>query len=205
MKKSVLCILLVLAMMCSVNVFAENAVKSVTASEIILPSGVEVTAPIVVYLPPIEEETLEKEVFDEIVAFVQEQAAPVVEYFPVETIAAVVEKLPETVVAENLTLDEFFPLREVGYEEHYGEVEAVFEFAVSYKDDDVVIALVGVPADGEEVILEKGGFIDEKGILWIPMDTRIEGGKICVKFTDEAMAGVKAGKAMLALLRADEV
>ena len=156
MKKSVLCILLVLAMLSGMTVFAESAVKSVTASEIIVPSGAVVTEPIVVYLPPIEEETLEMEVFEEIVAFVQEQAAPVVEYFPEETIAAVVEKLPETIQAENLTMDEFFPVREIGYEEHYGEVEAVFEFAVRYKDEDVVIALVGVPAEAEDVAVEKG-------------------------------------------------
>lgn len=209
MMKKVLSILLVMVMAAGFFAVAETAVKSVTASEIVSPSGEVLGENFIIYLPPVEPETIEHEVMEEIIAFVQE--TPVVEYFAEETVAAVIEKLPETVQVENLTLDEFFPLREVGYEEHYGEVEAVFEFAVRYKDTDVVIALVGVPS--EQVVNDRamGGkghrssFRDEKGIEWTPMDTRVSEGRVHVKFTEETMRKVNAGNAMMALLREDEL
>ena len=198
MKKNIVCILLVMTILTGMAAFAEGAVRSVTASDIVIPSGATVTEEIKIYLPPVESESVEAKVMEEIVAFAE--AAPVIEYFPEETITAIVEKLPETVAAENLTIDEFFPLREIGYEESIGEIEATFEFAVSYKDDDVVIALIGVPSEAIENMLEDS-FVDENGIVWMPMDTRIEQGKVKVTLTEEAMTGVKTGKAMIAILR----
>ena len=199
MKKSVLCILLVLAMIAGFA-FAETPVKSVTVTDIVSPSGVTFAENFTVYLPPIEPETVEAVVFEEIAAVVEAAEVPVVEYFPAETVAAIVEKLPENVVAEDLQLDEFFPLKEMGYEEHYGAVEVEFEFATQYKDDDVVIALVGI-LGGELNLENEESFRDERGIVWTPMDTAINQGKVRVTFTEEVLKGVQQGTAMMALLR----
>jgi len=221
MKKSVICILLVLAMLSGIAAMAEGSVgainpgykapeqvsiqyvpvRSVTVVEIVVPTTGEVVAAedFSVYLPPLEEETVEHQVFEEIKTFVEVEAAPVIQYFPEETVAAIVEKLPETVVVENMQMDEFFPLKEVGYDEAIGDVEVEFQFVTEYKDEDVVIALVGVPV---EVVNEDGEI--EIQIKWTPVETRIVEGKVKIIFPVDVLKEVQQGNAMLALLREGE-
>lgn len=206
MKKSALCILLVLAMLSGIAAMTEGsmtnaeAARSVTVVDIVSPTtGETVQETVVVYLPPLEPETVEQKVFEEIKAFVEVEAAPVIRYFPEETIAAIVEKLPETVVVENMQMDEFFPLKEMGYEESIGDIEVEFQFVTEYKDEDVVIALVGVPV---EVVNEDG--VAEQQIKWVPVETRIVEGKVKILFTVDVLKEIQQGSAMLALLREGE-
>lgn len=193
MNKNIICVVLAMVMMLSFCAFAEEvAVPSVTLGALVAPAGVTYEEGFTVYVTPVAEDSQEKVVLDEIVAFVE--TAPVAEYFGEETMAAAAAYLPENVDAATLQLDEFFPLKEEGYVAEYGDVEAVFEFMTEYEDNSALIAMVGIlPVEGETEI------------TWLPMAAEAVEGKVKIVFTQEVMEMLAEREAVMAILRAEAV
>lgn len=193
MKKFV-CLLVALMMLASCAFAQEMTRPSVTVADVVIPTNPEVNVgeiTLVISLLNVQPETKEQVVVDKIVEHVQEK--PIVELFTEETVAAVVEKLPETVQASNLVMDEIFVMNVENYETAYGDVETRFQFVTDYEEDTVLVAMIGV--------------IGEDGnIIWIPMDALVVEGMVNIVFTQEILELVQSGNenVIMALLRADE-
>lgn len=200
MNKNIVCVVLAMVMMLSFCAFAEEvAVPSVTLGALTAPEGVTYEEGFTVYVTPVAEDSQEKVVLDEIVAFVE--TATVAEYFGEETMTAAAAYLPEELDVAALQLDEFFPLEQEGYNAEYGDVEAVFEFLTEYEDDTTLIAMVGIlPVEGE--VDETGA---EVGITWLPMAAEAVEGKVKITFTQEMFEKMADREAVIAILRADAV
>lgn len=189
-----LVMLLILSCAC-----AEGAAKvrpSVTIADVVLPENVEVSGVgIVISLNEVQPETKEQVVLNEIIEVVKER--PITEYFGTEVIAAVETFIPETAEVKNLVMDEIFVLNVEGYDDAYGNVEAVFEFVTSYREDTVLVAMVGIlPYEGAE----------DDEIVWIPMQANVVDGKVKVAFTQEVLEVVQSGsnRVVFSLLRVED-
>lgn len=191
MNKNIICVVLAMVMMLSFCAFAEEvAVPSVTLGALTAPEGVTYEEGFTVYVTPVAEDSQEKVVLDEIVAFVESDV--VANYFGEETMTAAAAYLPEALDVTALELDEFFPLEQEGYVAEYGDVEAVFEFLTEYEDDTILIAMVGIlPVEGETEI------------TWLPMAAEAVEGKVKITFTQEMFEKMAGREAVIAVLRAD--
>lgn len=136
-------------------------------------------------------------------AFVTENTVPVIEYFPAEVQAAVIEQLPVdeagalTVEAETLVLRELFPYAFNAltplYAEEYGDVTVSVYFPVEFEADDTAIALLGVlPAADEEAAADATAATpDIAAVNWIVLPTVVaEDGTLEITFTADAFAQV---------------
>lgn len=124
-----------------------------------------------------------------IATFVAENSAPVVEYFPVEVKEQIVAKLPETVVTEEVEINEFVTIDQTAYTETYGDVKTSFSFTTVYAPEQTLVALVGIFT----------GEVDENGepiIEWIVLDAIAnEDGTVEVTFTQDAMLKMQSAEA----------
>jgi len=190
----IIALVVALMLLLSVCAFATEAAPSVTISQVVVPSAdVVIAEDFVVKLTVIPEETKEKEVFDEIVAFIAEE--PVATYFGEEVMTVAVEYLPEELDTSTLVVDEFFMLTEENYDESYGEVTAAFEFVTPYEEGTVLIAMIGVmPSEDAE----------EAEITWIPAPAVASEGKVQITFTEEVFAMMQENNCVCALLRAED-
>lgn len=189
--KRIICVLMALAMLTmACGAFAEPT-PSVTLGEIVVPAGVTYAENFSISMTAIKEDTVEAAVLEEIVKFVETEK--VATYFGEEVMTSAKQYLPETLDVSALVVDEVFPLAIEGYEADYGDVEAVFEFVTAYDEGTVLLAMVGVlPAEGTEIT------------TWIPMPAEVlEGGKVKITFTQEALDLLSENQAVLALLRAE--
>lgn len=146
----------------------------------------------------------EMQVFEQIFNTVIVEEKPVAEYFGEEVMAQAVAQLPEelatTMATESLVIDEFFALGQQNYEEDYGDITAAFEFATSYEDNTLLVALVGILPTVEE-----GVEIDQSAIVWIPLPAVANGGLVEINFTQDVMLQLDQNNCVLALLRAEEL
>ena len=198
MKKMIATLLIAMLLM-SACAFAETAAPSITISQIIVPTGgVEVAEDFVVALKVVAEETEEKKVLDEIIAFVVEE--PVATYFGEEVMTVAAAYLPEELDNSTLVMDEFFVLEEENYDENYGDVTATFEFVTPYEDGAVLIAMIGV-LPTEEALAEN----EEAAITWIPIPAVAAEGKVQITFTQDVFTSLQNNKCVCALLRAEDV
>lgn len=191
---------LALAMVC--GACAETAAPSITVGTLITPEGNEYADDFVVYVTPVVEDTVEAVAFEEVVKVFTEPTVSVKEYFGEEAVTAAVEFLPEEVDLETMQLDEFVPLQQSGYIEEYGEIKAVFEFATEYKEDDVLLAVIGILPEGYTGTMEDA--TAEGKILWIPVMTEVIEGKVQITLTQEVMVQIGQNASVMALLRAEE-
>jgi len=235
MSKRIICMMLMLMIVVAGCAFAEQAeqVPSVTISEVIMPEVIvpdaivpEVIIPVnpdlpvesevvlVVYVAPVVVETAPKaaKVFDKIVETVQVKEEPVAKFFKEEVIESAKVLLPEETVVENLTMDEFFVLEEEGYVSEYGDIEATFAFPTEYKDEDVLIAMIGILPTEEEIAAaqaaaeEAGEEFDETSlIVWVPVATEVVEGKVKVCLTEDLLTMLGEHEAVMALLREEAV
>ena len=240
MSRRIICMVLMLMIAATGCVFAEQTeqVPSITVSDVIAPVvtipevvvpdaivpeiivpmnpelPVETEVVFVVYVAPVVVETAPKAaaVFEKIVETVQAKEEPVVKFFSEEVIENVKVILPEETVVENLTMDEFFILEEEGYVNEYGDVEASFVFATEYKEDDVLVAMVGIMPTEEEIAAaraaaeEAGEEFDETSlIVWIPVTTEVVEGKVKVSLTEELLVMLGEREAVMAVLREEDV
>ena len=195
MKRTISVLLAVLLMM-SMFAFAETAAPSVTVSQVIVPkTDVVIAEDFTVALTVLAEESVEKKVFDEIVAVAE--TAPVAEYFGEEVMTSVAAILPAEINVESLVMDEFFALSEENYDATYGDVDATFEFVTVYPDETVLVALVGIlPAEDAA---------EDAEITWVAQEAVVTEGKVAVTFTQDVFESMAENQCVFALLRAEDV
>lgn len=195
MRNAIIMLLVIAMLALPFGACAEQAVPSITISDVVnvvdtvaTASGVEVSEGFLVELTEKSEQA--EAVFSEVMNVVQ-QNKPVVEFFGEEVIAnAIAEvKLPVEVKSENLKLDEFFTLNVANYEEVYNDVEVVFEFVTQYKEETTLLAMVGI--------------ITADGIVWIPLQAEVIDGQVKVLFTQDVLQKVMVSEAVFSLLRAE--
>ena len=95
-----------------------------------------------------EEVAAAQEVLEAINAFVTANGLPVVQYFGLDVQAAISEKLPLNMVADDLVLREFFALplnaMAAAYDPAYGDIIIQMEFPVDFAEGDVVVPVLGI-------------------------------------------------------------
>lgn len=118
--------------------------------------------------------------------FVTANALPVVEYFGADVQAAIAEKLPADVAANDLVVRDFvvLPLNDMAaaYDPSYGDITLQLEFPVDFAEGDTVVALLGIidPATGLTT--------------WVPLDAVVNAdGFVEITFTEEVFAQITEG------------
>ena len=132
--------------------------------------------------------------FEAINAFVEVNGLPVVEYFGLDVQAAIAEKLPLSMAADDLVLREFtiLPLNDMAaaYDPAYGGIVLPLSFAVEFTEGDVVVPVLG--------ILD----VETDVITWIALDGVVNAdGLVEITLTEEVFAQIDEGDiTMLAIL-----
>lgn len=171
---------------------AAEAVPSVTVeavtkveAAIVTTAGTEATEEVTMAIVLNEPTVKEQQVLEEITAHAEN--TPVVEYFAPEVIEKAVAVLPEGKAVEELKMHEFYAVDTINYEEAYGDVEAVFEFATTYEEGKTFVAMIGIISETGE-------------ITWMPMSAEVVDGKVKILFTQEVLTLLAENEAVCALL-----
>ncbi|NLF28220.1 MAG: hypothetical protein GX592_10010 [Clostridiales bacterium] len=185
---------LLLVALLSVSAAAHAAVPSKTTEDMAIVaafasvSGVPLAADFAVVLTEPTEPATEQ--LANVAAFVAEGGSPA-SYFAgkEEDIAALV---PEDFDPNTLELNEFSPLTAVNYDESYGDVVVSFKFATEYLDEQVVVAMLGIPAgtnpDGTAIV------------EWYALKAEVVDGLVAVTFTQEVLVLLDGAEGMIAIL-----
>ena len=141
-----------------------------------------------------EEVAAAQEVLEAINAFVTANGLQVVQYFGLDVQAAISEKLPLNMVADDLVLREFFALplnaMAAAYDPAYGDIIIQMEFPVDFAEGDVVVPVLGILDPATDVV------------TWIALDAVVNAdGFVEVTFTEDVFAQIAADSiTMLAIL-----
>ena len=141
-----------------------------------------------------EEVAAAQEVLEAINAFVTANGLPVVQYFGLDVQAAISEKLPLNMVADDLVLREFFALplnaMAAAYDPAYGDIIIQMEFPVDFAEGDVVVPVLGI-LDPETNV-----------VTWIDLDAVVNAdGFVEITFTEDVFAQIAEDSiTMLAIL-----
>ena len=141
-----------------------------------------------------EEVAAAQEVLEAINAFVTANGLPVVQYFGLDVQAAISEKLPLNMVADDLVLREFFALplnaMAAAYDPAYGDIIIQMEFPVDFAEGDVVVPVLGI-LDPETNV-----------VTWIALDAVVNAdGFVEITFTQDVFAQIAEDSiTMLAIL-----
>ena len=141
-----------------------------------------------------EEVAAAQEVLEAINAFVTANGLPVVQYFGLDVQAAISEKLPLNMVADDLVLREFFALplnaMAAAYDPAYGDIIIQMEFPVDFAEGDVVVPVLGI-LDPETNV-----------VTWIALDAVVNAdGFVEITFTEDVFAQIAEDSiTMLAIL-----
>ena len=141
-----------------------------------------------------EEVAAAQEVLEAINAFVTANDLPVVQYFGLDVQAAISEKLPLNMVADDLVLREFFALplnaMAAAYDPAYGDIIIQMEFPVDFAEGDVVVPVLGI-LDPETNV-----------VTWIALDAVVNAdGFVEITFTEDVFAQIAVDSiTMLAIL-----
>ena len=141
-----------------------------------------------------EEVAAAQEVLEAINAFVTANGLPVVQYFGLDVQAAISEKLPLNMVADDLVLREFFALplnaMAAAYDPAYGDIIIRMEFPVDFAEGDVVVPVLGI-LDPETNV-----------VTWIALDAVVNAdGFVEITFTEDVFAQIAEDSiTMLAIL-----
>lgn len=188
--KKILSILVVAIMVCSMTAFAAVPSKTTTnatvVTTIVSTTGVEIAETFSVAVAE-DAEPVAKEI-EKIYTFVTTNEAPVIEYFPEEVKTEIIAKLPETIAAEEVEINEFVTIEQMEYTEEYGDVQVTFSFTTVYAPEQNLVALVGLFS----------GEVDENGepvVEWIVLDAvATEDGSVEITFTQDAMLKMQAAE-----------
>ena len=141
-----------------------------------------------------EEVAAAQEVLEAINAFVTANGLPVVQYFGLDVQAAISEKLPLNMVADDLVLREFFALplnaMAAAYDPAYGDIIIQMEFPVDFAEGDVVVPVLGI-LDPETNV-----------VTWFALDAVVNAdGFVEITFTEDVFAQIAEDSiTMLAIL-----
>jgi len=202
MKKWTSILVTVLLVLSMTTAFAAVPSKTTTntaaVTTITSVSGAELAETFKVTVAEADDEDVVKEI-QKIYTFVSDGNAPV-EYFPVEVKEQIVAKLPETIVAADVEINEFVTIDQTDYEESYGDVKASFRFTTVYAPEQSLVAVVGI-FTGE--VAENG----EPIVEWIVLDAVAnEDGTVEVTFTADAMLKIQnAATTSLAIINTPAV
>lgn len=118
--------------------------------------------------------------------FVTANALPVVEYFGADVQAAIAEKLPADVAANDLVMRDFvaLPLNDMAaaYDPSYGDITLQLESPVDFAEGDTVVPMLGIidPATGL--------------VTWVVLDAVVNAdGFVEITFTEEVLAQITEG------------
>lgn len=118
--------------------------------------------------------------------FVTANALPVVEYFGADVQAAIAEKLPADVAANDLVMRDFvaLPLNDMAaaYDPSYGDITLQLESPVDFAEGDTVVPMLGIidPATGL--------------VTWVVLDAVVNAdGFVEITFTEEVFAQITEG------------
>ena len=133
-----------------------------------------------------EEVAAAQSTLEAIDAFLTANGLPVVEYFGADVQAAIAEKLPADVAANDLVMRDFvaLPLNDMAaaYDPSYGDITLQLEFPVDFAEGDTVVALLGIidPATGLTT--------------WVVLDAVVNAdGFVEITFTEEVFAQITEG------------
>ena len=212
MNKKLISLVLALVLTLSVGfAFAENASPSVSPSTSPVTSatlnvdatvsslGVELPADFLATIPQPsdaseEEIAAAEETMAAISAFMTANGLPVVQYFGLDVQAAISEKLPLNMVADDLVLREFFALplnaMAAAYDPAYGDIIIQMEFPVDFEEGDVVVPVLGILDPATDVV------------TWIALDAVVNAdGFVEITFTEDVFAQIAEDSiTMLAIL-----
>ena len=130
-----------------------------------------------------EEVAAAQSTLEAIDAFLTANGLPVVEYFGADVQAAIAEKLPADVAANDLVMRDFvaLPLNDMAaaYDPSYGDIILQLEFPVDFAEGDTVVAMLGIidPATGL--------------VTWVVLDAVVNAdGFVEITFTEEVFAQI---------------
>lgn len=130
-----------------------------------------------------EEVAAAQSTLEAIDAFLTANGLPVVEYFGADVQAAIAEKLPADVAANDLVMRDFvaLPLNDMAaaYDPSYGDITLQLEFPVDFAEGDTVVAVLGIidPATGLTT--------------WVVLDAVVNAdGFVEITFTEEVFAQI---------------
>lgn len=171
-----------LAMALCLSCACAFAAGSKTTSNVVytVPTVTETAPEVVVVAPTAESQA----VLDEIASFV-EAGKPAVEYFEEDVKTAIAAAIPATVKAEDLKVDEFFPVVVLN-KTVSGSAQVKLSTAASYKATDAVVTLLGIIRNGKTV--------------WTVVPCAIVDGKIVVDLTADMLAQINSGSAVISIL-----
>lgn len=102
-------------------------------------------------------------------------------FFSDEAWTLAAEYLPENFDIEKLMLAELYSMCATRYDLEYGDVGAAFEFAADYKDDAILLAMVGV------VINEAAAEGDLPELQWFPIQAAAREGRVVLTIPQQAL------------------
>lgn len=162
--------------------------NAATVTTVVSSTGVEIAEDFKVAIV-VEESAPVVQELTKIATFVATNEVSVVEYFPEEVKEQIVAKLPETIVTEDVEINEFVTIDQTAYTETYGDIKASFSFTTVYAPEQTLVALVGIFT----------GEVDENGepiIEWIVLDAIAnEDGTVEITFTQDAMLKMQGAEA----------
>lgn len=208
MNKKLISLVLALVLTLSVGfAFAEsaspsasaNASVSVDADAVVSSLGVDLPADFLATIPQPadaseEEIAAAEETMAAISAFVSANGLPVVEYFGLDVQAAISEKLPLNMAADDLVMREFtaLPLNEMAaaYDATYGDIVLPMSFAVDFAEGDVVVPVLGNMDAATDTV------------TWIALDAVVNAdGFVEITFTADVLSQIAEDSiVMLAIL-----
>lgn len=138
------------------------------------------------------DEKVEKEI-EKLYTFVNDPTgskAPI-EYFPAEVQTQVQEQLVTMGLTENydvkqMQINEFVAIKEIGYEQQYGDIVTTFSFATKYVKGTKLVGLLGIYSDKMD---ENGNYLVE----WVVVEAEaLEDGSVAFVLPQEQMARIQA-------------
>lgn len=198
MKKAILCALVILMGMASVQGLA-TSVPSKTTQDLAavvsfaLDNGAALPEGFIIRL--LEETESADKVLKQLADFVAGQELAPARFFSEAVQNALTLLLPEGMDLDQFVIDEFAPMSVEGYQESYGDVTVSLRFATEYAEGQEMAALVGVVTGTDD---QGNPVID-----WTPVQAEPEEGLVTVHFPQSLLTKLNGQDAMIAILSKD--
>lgn len=114
-----------------------------------------------------------------------------VEFFPADVQSQITSLLPAGTDSAKFVINELVPFNAYNYADITSPVTVAFTFATQYKDNQPIVAMLGL--------------IDENGnTIWLPLKASVVNGQVMVVFTPEALAALNGKEPFVAILSEEE-
>lgn len=120
----------------------------------------------------VEDTPATTQVVADLVKLVNEDAKPVVTYFPEDTQAKIAASLPEGTDPAQITVSEIFTVQAFNYEDTFGEATVGMNVATVYTEQQQLVIVIGYEENGVmQWITAPGQFVDGKVTFVLDIDT----------------------------------